>query len=57
MPRTKSRTNRTETESRRTQPGRTSAARKSNRPEDIEKVRRYFEFVRAVVGGPTRNGR
>jgi hypothetical protein len=57
MPRTKSRTNRTETESRRTQPGRTSAARKSNRPDDIEKVRRYFEFVRAVVGGPTRNGR
>ena len=57
MPRTNSKSNHAATTPRRMNTTRTTAEQTSNRHEDVSKIRRYLEFVRAVVGTPTRHGR
>jgi len=57
MSRTKSPSNHAATTSRRTNTTRTTADRTSNRRDDGSRIRRYLEFVRAVVGTSTRHGR
>jgi hypothetical protein len=57
MSRMKSHTGHERSDSRKSRAPRTGSARRANRPENAEKMRRYLEFVRVVVGGPTRNGK
>jgi hypothetical protein len=55
MPRTKTRTSHT-TVSRKRRPTRSNGGRRANRIEDDTQIRRYLDFVRAIVGS-SRNGR
>lgn len=57
MPRTKSRSGHTSTAARKTRASRSNGTRQAGRSEDATKMRRYLEFVRAIVGGSGRNGR
>ena len=57
MPRTKSRSGHTSTAARKTRASRANGTRQAGRSEDATKMRRYLEFVRAIVGGSGRNGR
>ncbi len=57
MSRTKSHSSHATNGSRRTNNAKTTADRKPSRPQDPSTIRRYLEFVRAVVGQPTRHGR
>jgi hypothetical protein len=55
MPRAKSRTSHAAA-SRKSRSSRSSSAR-PNRREENEALRRYLDFVRAVIGVSSRNGR
>jgi hypothetical protein len=55
MPRTKSRSSHSAVSRRRT--SRARGSRTSIRPEEVQKIRRYLDFVRAIVGPAPRNGR
>jgi hypothetical protein len=56
MPRTKSRSTHAATSSRKSRSGRSNGTRHAGRGEDAMKIRRYIEFLRAIVGS-SRNGR
>jgi hypothetical protein len=56
MPRTKSRTT-SASSSRKSSSSRSNGSRMVGRSEEPSKIRRYLEFVRAIVSGTSRNGR
>ena len=56
MPRTKSRSSHAASASRKGRSGRSNGSRTAVRGEDAAKIRRYLEFLRAIVGS-SRNGR
>jgi hypothetical protein len=57
MPRAKSRANHASRSSRKSRSSRSSSGRSAGRPEEPLHVRRYIDFVRAVLGTTPRNGR
>jgi len=57
MPRTKSRSLSHSPSTRKSRSGRGNASRPSPRGEESAKIRRYVDFVRAIVGATSRNGR
>jgi hypothetical protein len=57
MPRTKSRSGHTSASSRKTRASRGNGTRQATRSDDATKMRRYLDFVRAIVGASGRNGR
>jgi len=56
MPRTKSRSSHSAV-SRKSRSTRSTGTRRANRSDDGNQIRRYIEFLRAIVGGSPRNGR
>lgn len=57
MPRTKSRTASNASSTRKSRSGRSNSTRQSPRGEESAKIRRYVDFVRAIVSSTSRNGR
>jgi hypothetical protein len=57
MPRAKSRANHATRSQRKSRSSRSSSSRPTARAEEPLQVRRYIDFVRAVVGSTSRNGR
>jgi hypothetical protein len=57
MPRTKSRSSNHAPSTRKSRSRRANATRQSPRGEESAKIRRYVDFVRAIVGATSRNGR
>ncbi|HEY6572945.1 MAG TPA: hypothetical protein VI198_06455 [Candidatus Eisenbacteria bacterium] len=57
MPRTKSRSSHAASSSRKGRSSRSGAKSSSARGGENSKVRRYLEFVRAILGSSPRNGR
>ena len=56
MPRTKSRSSHSAVP-RKSRSTRSNGARRANRSEEGNQIRRYLDFLRAIVGGSPRNGR
>jgi len=56
MPRTKSSSSQSAS-SRKSRTSRSNGSRRATRNEAGSQIRRYLEFLRAVVGGSSRNGR
>ena len=56
MPRTKSRSSHSAVP-RKSRSTRSNGTRRANRSEDGNQIRRYIEFLRAIIGGSPRNGR
>lgn len=57
MPRTKSRSGHSSNAARKARASRGNGTRQASRSEDAIKIRRYLDFVRAIVGNAGRNGR
>ena len=56
MPRTKSRSSHSAVP-RKSRSPRSNGTRRANRSDDGNQIRRYLDFLRAVIGSSPRNGR